>query len=170
MFLALEKKFLDRKQERKDDRFLAISDGDRFISIDRKVYLTSLTERDMTFLLDEEIPYFTVAKMTLPLKGYLTIVPAEGQLPSSKKGTHYRGLIHGLSEESLMKLRKIVNQLIYNPPKEITSDAIEIMLKQDYNKPKCAAANEGHIAKVSPLEKSDPRFTLNRETRGRSKL
>ncbi len=172
MFQAMEKKFLDKQKSKKEDRFLKPSDADRLLRIKLPAILTSLTERDMTFILDQELPYFTVIEVDLPLPAYLTIIPAEGQLATSKKGTHYRAIIHGLGEENLTKLRKITNQLIYHPTKSMTSETVETMLKQDY------VAKEKKQEKKPPIlpesfgkkENEDNTYILNRNLRGKTKL
>lgn len=171
MFLAMEKRFLERARNQSDQFFLKVTDCDRTIEVRKKVLLTSITERDMTFILDSEIPYFSVLKAELPLPLYLTVIPAEGLLPPSKKGTHYRALIHGISEENLTKIRKIVNQLIYTPVTTMSGEVVELMLKQDYvQKAKLPEKPLPVMITTGKTEDSPDRFKLKRNLRGSSKL
>jgi hypothetical protein len=171
MFLAMEKKFLLKTQNQRTQFYLSPGDPDRIVLLMKEVTLTSLTERDVTFILDSEIPYFSVIRTELPLPMYLTVIPAEGQLALSSKGTHYRALIHGLTEENLAKIRKIVNQLIYTPVKELTRENVEIMLKQDYvqKEKQLATERDGPHTLVKITEEPE-RFEIKKKFRGNSKL
>lgn len=132
LYQLMEEKFLARKQSASEEFFLERLDKDRIIHLPVNVTLTSLSERDMTFLIDDEIPYFSTAKISLPFPALLTVIPAEGQLPAVRDKKHYRALIHGIEEITLAKLRKIVNQLIFVPVEALTMESVEKMLKQDY--------------------------------------
>ena len=75
-----------------------------------------------------------------------------------------------------MKLRKLVNQMIYTPVEELTEEMVKVMLKQDYlikapleelkvtEKP----TSEDLVA-IESLE-STGRFILNRNYKTKSKL
>jgi hypothetical protein len=132
MYKLMEKKFLEKKGSIEEEHFIHPADADKLLNLPVAVTLTSLTERDLTFLVDQEIPYFATAKLTLPIPAFVTVIPAEGQLPAVRNKKHYRALIHGIEEISLANLRKIVNQLIFLPVEELTEKVVETMLKQDY--------------------------------------
>ncbi len=171
MFQAMEKKFLAKSANQKEKYYLKPTDLDRSIEVRKTVILTSITEREITFIVDAEIPYFSVMKAELPLVSFLTVIPAESELPPSKKGTHYRALLHGVSEENLTKVRKIVNQLIYTPVKELSHDIVEIMLKQDYlQKEKSAEKKLPTQMATIKNEAEENRFIIQRNIRGKSKL
>ncbi|HXH75349.1 MAG TPA: hypothetical protein VNJ08_10315 [Bacteriovoracaceae bacterium] len=171
MFQAMEKKFLEKYKQDNEEYFLAPADPEKVIKIRKKVILTSITERDLTFIMEDSIPYFSVACIDLPCPAYVTIVPAEGQLPPSKQGTHYRGIIHGLDDEKLTRLRKIVNQMIYHPLKELTVENTRVMLKHDYVPKNIPIETPAENLRASVTnETADDRFTLNRNIRGKSKL
>lgn len=171
MFRAFEKKFLEKSSLPEPRYFLRPDDPDRTVILEKQVILTSITERNLTFIIDGEIPYYTVAKIELPLPAYLTIIPSEGKLPASPKGQHYTAIIHGISEENLAHLRKIVNQLIYKPNTSLTREQVEHMLKQDYVvKTEAALGDPKSISVVAPVEPESDRFHLKKNYKGKSKL
>jgi len=173
-FLALEKIFLNKKSSEEENYFLTSEDLDRILYLRVPVTLTSLTEKYVTFIMDSEIPFYTVAKMELPIPAYLTIIPPEGRLSSSKHRFHYQAIIHGVSEENLAHLRKIVNQLIYRPVSELSPEAVENMLKQDYLPKSQASVLLSPVIidnnNIENQDYGDERFKLKRDLKGKSKL
>lgn len=126
-----------------------------------------MSERYLTFTIDEELPHLSLVQLEHPFSGYLTIIPTEGELPSSPKGSHYRALILGVSEENMTKVRKIVNQLIYNA--RITSEqaAVEKKLHQDYVEKAQAPVLQMPLRR---FDEQGERLGLKRSMRGKSKL
>lgn len=154
-------------------------DKARLMSIESSVLLTSFTEHEMTFVSEVEIPMFTVMQFSLPLPMYVTVVPPKYELTKPRSGTHYEAVIHGLSEEELKKLRKIVNQMIYKPVKFLDAESVDKMLKQKSEVPEAkqqvsevdAKTSAAPVPKVSQASAGSSRFRVNRkQILGKSKL
>ncbi len=132
-FSSFQTKIADKiKNENSVSKFFQHTDHSRLLSVPFPVHLSGLTENDITFYSPLELHCYTVLKFELPIPLFITIVPDE-ELHKGIRGNHYRGLIHGLSEENKARLRKIVNQLIFYPVKELSEESVANMLKQDYN-------------------------------------
>lgn len=176
LFESLVSKALERNRGSRKWNYLLPGDSDRRCWVEKTIRLTSLSERDFTFVTDLEIPYFSVLRTQLPFPGYLTVVPAEGSLPPSREGNHYRALLHGISEEELSKLRKVVNQLIYTPRKELSREIVEAMLKQDLRPaavkvPEASEAPKAPAGEIflAPVSSPHAHYAV-RNFRGKSKL
>ncbi len=174
LFLIFEKAFLEKNASEEERYFLRPDDEERIIILDRPVILTSITERNLTFIIDSEIPYYTIARIDLPFPAYLTIVPSEGQLPVTRKGYHYSAIIHGLTDKNLAGLRKVVHQLSYKSVTTLTKELVEAMLRQD-DLPKTfeeqsAALNPERMPDSVVALKRDGRFSLKNIFKGKSKL
>ncbi|HXH31762.1 MAG TPA: hypothetical protein VNJ01_13185 [Bacteriovoracaceae bacterium] len=112
---------------------LKLSDKNRAVSILAHVRLTSLSEHIVTFGSELELPFFSTVELTLPIPMLVTIVPPFSLLrPQTSGNWHYQGIIHGLDEDELKRLRKIINQLIYKPVEVITSESVTQMLNQNF--------------------------------------
>lgn len=84
----------------------------------------------------------------------MTVIPPFNELFKRETHTHSMGIIHGLSEKDLEKLRKIVNQMIYHPVKELNKAVIENMLKQDYSEASSQSSLSSLPLKEEKKEKS----------------
>lgn len=136
VFRLLMDKFSLKKISQSPDtfrHFFKKSDFNRLASLILNVRITGLNEHEVTFLSEVEIPFFSVLKFDLPIPFFVTVIPPFNELFKRETHTHSMGIIHGLSEKDLEKLRKIVNQMIYHPVKELNKAIIENMLKQDYS-------------------------------------
>lgn len=112
------------------DFYFKFSSSIRAIDILYDVYVTSLSEHEITFYSDIDLPMFSILHLTLPFDCFVTLVPPTSDLEASTRGKHYMGFIHGLSEIETQSLRKFINQIIYNPIKEFTKDAVDFILNQ----------------------------------------
>ncbi len=106
------------------------SDKKRVAKCLLEIQITSLTEHEITFASETELPMFSVLHLELPLECFVTLVPNDEELEKIYGKKHYRGFIHSLSEEERKKLRIFVNQIIYNPIKSLTKDNIESILRR----------------------------------------
>lgn len=94
-------------------------DHDRIVGINCNIFVTSLTEHQITFLCNEKIPMFSHLKINVPVEGQLIIVPNRKVLANhATKGTHYTALIHGIEPQDSNILRKFINFCIYEPQTE----------------------------------------------------
>lgn len=137
LLLILIQKFYSNKKTRENINekfFLRKDDQNRVVSLLDNINITALTEHEVTFKSKLEIPMFSVMKFVLPLSFYVTIIPTESNSKGAGSNYTYQGIIHGMNDENLNKIRKIVNQLIYNPHIKITTESVDTMLKQDYVK------------------------------------
>jgi hypothetical protein len=163
------------------NRYFKKNDLNRITSIEDKIILTSITEHELTFQSSSDIPAFSVLSFKLPLSFYVTIIPPLHELHKKEGYTHYMGIIHGLSEEDLELLRKIVNQMIYNPVKELNKDIVEKMLKQDYIeikadknevRPEPQRVEVKEYIETTPKDEGPKRYKVDRKKTysGKSKL
>jgi len=146
---------------------------DRAISVFIDINVTSLTEHEITFSSKVDLPMFSVLTLNLPLKCFVTIVPAFYELDKNVSGTHYLGFIHGISEEELNSLRKFINQIIYKPLTEFTTETVESILEQKEIERVQVEKEKGNIGCERIIEEND---ALTYETfkrspyKGKSKL
>ncbi|MFP5387311.1 MAG: hypothetical protein ACLGHN_14635 [Bacteriovoracia bacterium] len=179
MLTKLEGKVLSNGLQQSGWSFLKKDDKCRMMSIESTVLLTSITEHEMTFVSEVEIPMFTIMQFSLPIPMYVTVVPPKYDLTKPRSGMHYEAIIHGLSEEELKKLRKIVNQMIYKPVKSLDAESVDKMLKQKLEAPEVkqqvsvveAKTPAAPQSKVSQASTGSGRFKVNRkQIAGKSKL
>ena len=132
IFKLFVKTFLDKSKRPAvlDGLFFAASDPIRAIDVFLNVIVTSLSEHEITFLTKADLPMFTVLHLNLPIECFVTIIPSYFELEKSFTGKHYMGIIHGISEESKQSLRKLVNQMIYQPIKDFSYETIHALLIQ----------------------------------------
>jgi len=109
------KKIVPEKQSGKH-RF-KLNDPARLIEFDLPIYITSLSEHEMTFFCSEEIPMFSVLTLRAPVKTYMLVIPQFRQLSRGPRGVHYQTILHGLSLEEEAVLRQYVNSAIFDRPK-----------------------------------------------------
>lgn len=113
--------------------FLVPSDVRRPIDIFYNFTLTSLSEHEMTFFCDVEIPMFSVLHFEYPLNFYATLVPAYRSLNKRTDQYHYLALLNGMSEEQLQYLRQFINQIIHTPLKDYSQENLSSIMKEIYN-------------------------------------
>lgn len=111
-------------------RFFAPSDKRRSVDVLYKFLVTSLTEHEITFYCDTELPMFTVMHFRVPLPFYATIVPTLASLDIKANCFHYMAIIHGIGENGLMKLRQFVNQIIYRPLEDFSEEHVKFVMEQ----------------------------------------
>lgn len=92
-----------------------INDSRRAIDVNLSIFISSITEHEITFFSKSHLPLFTVLHFLKPFEFYATILPVNEKLKSKEGYLHYKSAIHGLSENELMMLRQFVNQVIYDP-------------------------------------------------------
>lgn len=106
-------------------RYFKKDDINRCLNFKLESTITSLTEHEVEFELATEIPLFSLLQIKLPENIFITIVDIEN------KGDNrflYTGILHGMDEFAYQNLRKIINQLIYNPKNELSSEDIQKIL------------------------------------------
>lgn len=94
-----------------------LNDPQRLLEFDLPIYITSLSEHEMTFFCSEEIPMFSVLTLRAPVKAYMLVIPQFRQLSRGPRGVHYQTILHGLSLEEEAMLRQYVNAAIFDRPK-----------------------------------------------------
>lgn len=143
-------------------------DPDRKVDILVPMEVTSLTEHEITFYSQMELPMFTTLKLDVPVEAKIIIVPTTTKLYNSEqRGTHYMGFIHGVTLKESNELRKFVNYAISNPLKTFSSD--------DYNKIKQKLeekiiAQVEEIAQEAVKEKEEVSMAVERKYKGKTKL
>jgi hypothetical protein len=114
-------------------------DINRCLNFKIDLTITSLTEHEIEFLFNAELPLFSLFQMKLPENIFITIVETETKGENMFKHT---GILHGMDEHAYQNIRKIVNQLIYNPKNELTPEDIHKILHSPQ------AQTEQAIAKI----------------------
>ena len=131
-------------------------DNRRIIEIKRNTTITSLTEHEITFLCDFEIPFYTTIKFDQPFDLYVTVVPSIRQIDNQGSLKHYMGFIHTVSEVQLQTLRQFVNYLLFKRPKEFLFDIKlidEELQKQIKAAPRVINDEPQKVDKVSEIKR-----------------
>lgn len=133
-----------------------LTDNRRIIDIKREMIVTSITEHEITFLSEYEIPYYTLIKFDQPFEMFTTIIPPIRQLENQGNRKHYMGIIHTVSEVELQKLRQFVNYLIFKRPKEFYFDEslIDEELKRQMEQVSLQAENQSNNEEITKKEKT----------------
>lgn len=97
----------------------------RSIDVLENFTITSLTEHEVTFYSEHELPMFTVLHFKLPIEFHATIVPPIFHIEKKNNKQHYMAFIHGLTEEQLMVFRKFLNQIIFAPMKDFSENSVK---------------------------------------------
>lgn len=170
--LTMIKKFQLKRQERSDNvalHYFNPTSVFRSIDIFENFILTSLTEHEVTFISEIELPMFTVVHFALPIEFHATIVPSIMPLEKKNDKYHYMAFIHGLSEEQLMVLRKFVYQIIYSPLKDFSEDSVKKSLGEALTDKKTVLPPvvEEMKKESSPIKTTEPKKYI---FSGKSKL
>jgi hypothetical protein len=116
MYLSLTNNYLGkRKSEDKYKYQFQSTTEKRPLDVNFEVTLTSLTEHEITFYSEIELPMFTLLHLILPIDLIATVVPSIIDLPNRAESKHYMAFLSGLDEIGAAALRKFVNQIIYKP-------------------------------------------------------
>lgn len=109
--------------EKSSDEFIS-SDGppipvhalelNSHISIYNKVILTSISEHEVTFYSSNQLSVHSLVRFTFPVSFLVTVVSPFVELEKKKGHFHYTGVINGVDEIGLRKIRKYVNELIFS--------------------------------------------------------
>lgn len=87
-------------------------------SVDIKIRVTSITENEMTFMTDVEIPFFSILNLNnSTFNIFLTIVPSYYNLSPNMNGYHYMGILNGVTEKDRQNLRQVVRIFLRSHPK-----------------------------------------------------
>ena len=116
-----------------DSHLFNSSDERRYVDVFHELRLHTLSEHEVTFNSNIEIPMFSVLHFKMPIDFYGTLVPIQH---SGGSGTYfYKAVIHGLPEKKLEVLRKFVNKIISQPLKDLSEEHIQDVLKSMEEKP-----------------------------------
>lgn len=170
--LTLTKKYQAKKMENAEFPVQYFKPVSEYRSVDVLVdfMITSLTEHEVTFFSDHELPMFTVLHFRLPIEFHATLVPSIMALEKKNDKQHYMAFIHGLTEEQLMVLRKFVNQIIYRPMKDFSEESVKKTMGEALEKdqtsitPQPAQVEVKKVTPAKPIESKKYTFT------GKSKL
>ncbi|WPU63973.1 hypothetical protein [Peredibacter starrii] len=173
MFGKLLEKFKTKDSEgNKSSGLLKVNSPYRPVDILQEFYIVGLTEHEISFISQRELPFFAVLHFELPIEFHATIVPPIWTIDKKNDKNYYMALIHGLSEEKLMILRKFINQIIHSPLKEFTAEAVaeklgEKALESAKAPSETIAVEANVVVKSAPTTKKEVR-TL--KISGKSKL
>lgn len=125
--LTLIEKLRAKRQKKSEITLLDFKPSSEYRSIDvlENFTITSLTEHEVTFYSEQELPMFTVLHFKLPIEFHATIVPPIFQIEKKNNKQHYMAFIHGLTEEQLKVFRKFLNQIIFAPMKDFSESSVK---------------------------------------------
>ncbi|MFT6068998.1 MAG: hypothetical protein ACJAT2_002243 [Bacteriovoracaceae bacterium] len=85
-----------------------------------EMMVSSITEHEITFYSESDIPMYSLLKIEVPSSLFLIIVPPTTQLEMDKKGNHYMAFITGGEESDAELLRSFVNRAIIDGLEEFS--------------------------------------------------
>lgn len=138
------------EQNKKGLFYFKKEDINRCINLKLESIITSLTEHEIEFELNVEMPLYSLLELKLSETIYITIVEV---VDKGESKFAYSGILHGMDELSYQNIRKIVNQLIYNPKNSLTDVEIEKILRSPQAKAEQIIANIEASTKIE--EKSE---------------
>lgn len=95
--------------------FLNLSAPARALEIKREIILHTMSEHEVTFSYDGDLPMYSVLSLESPRPIMLMIIPSPIPLYNTPKGKTYYALIMGITEDHFKFLRTFVNKAIGNP-------------------------------------------------------
>lgn len=152
---------LDKKEDRTINcHYFRIDDFKRCLNFELEVTLLSITEHEIEFELEAEVPLFSLFQMKLPDYIFITVTDIESKGDNKFR---YIGVLHGMDDLAYQNLRKIVNQLIYSPQNGLSPVEIQKILHSSQ------AKTEQTIAKIeSKVEASEEKITVAERTFSRA--
>lgn len=123
----------------------------KFQTFDLNVTLSHLNEHDIGFFSNFSIPMYSILKAPAPLDFFITVIPPIREVYKWKEMTYYNGIIHGLTEEGLKKLRTFVNQNIFKPIETYDHESISAVLER---RPTKAEQEEIEKQRLEKLQKA----------------
>jgi hypothetical protein len=175
IFSSLSNKLLERKsaiQPQFSINYFSKADRRRSIDVNHDVIISSLSELEISFYAQFEIPMYSVLHLSIPLECYATVVPFSTGQKKEPKGWCYTAFIHGLSERELAVLRKFINQILYKPLQQFSLSEVEYILSRK-EPPKIAPEALQISDTLESIEstKANNFGTLNRiQIKGKTKL
>jgi hypothetical protein len=109
------KNYIENAIQEKSYQF-NITDNRKIIELKRNISITSLTEHEITFLSEYDMPFYSTVKFDHPFDMYVTVVPSFRQIDNQGTHKHYMGFIHTINKAQLQTLRQFVNYLIFKKP------------------------------------------------------
>ena len=108
-------------------RFFSFAENNdrRYGLMKNEVSLSSLSEHEMIFQASAKIPLYSVLNVKLPVDCYLTVIASE-MIGERYK---YTTVIHGVSSSARERLRRVVNQFVFTPPKVLDKQTVDSILK-----------------------------------------
>lgn len=106
-------------------------DHRKMVELPREVIITGLTEHEITFLCEEELPLFTQLKMYFPFPTQMITIAPTRELNYVPKYRHQMALFHSMSEEDLSLMRRFVNYIIYQPIDKFYFDPNKMVVPED---------------------------------------
>jgi hypothetical protein len=121
--------FLKKKGDLLESYLFPVDSPERVVEITNQVFITTLTEHEITFYSPDELPMYSLLQFQLPFKFTVIIVPSLVKLPIKAESTHYMGFVTGVDEKNLETLRKFINSIINQPLPDYGVEAMEAYLK-----------------------------------------
>lgn len=174
MFKVFTEKFISTRKTEEDIEYYCFNslDAKRVADIYFEIEVTSLSEHEICFKSNFEIPYYTVMHSELPISFYFTIIPETKQLAPQEGMFHYQAIIHTVYELDFEALRRVVNKLITDPVDIFTPELVERLKGELDEEAKVSKLDEGAeeenqketLGNLSPEFKID-RTKLNKKSK-----
>jgi hypothetical protein len=172
IFKSFTQNFIEKGKSQSVHRnlYFRLSKSQKLIDIFINITVTSITEKELTFISKDELPMYSVLHLTLPIDCFVTIIPSPHQLDTTRLGKHYFGIIFGSTEEEVNDLRKFVNQIIHTPITEFSSEKVKEILQHKHKEVRINDENpDEEVKELRKIDIEPERF--KRSTgKGKSKL
>ncbi len=173
-YLKLLEKIDDKVSTKKEEKTYHPYPHDprKIVEIPREVIITGLTEHEITFLCEEELPLFSQFKLYFPYPVLLTMIPPTRELPFVPKYRHQMAVFHAMSEEDLSLMRRFVNFIIYQPVEKFYFDPKTMVVPEDEGMIETAPKKGLEVAGVTAKNRHTIKYhTVDRgRNKGKAKL
>jgi hypothetical protein len=141
-----------------------------------EIMITSLTENELTFMTDIEIPFYSHLSLRIgELNVGLIVVPSYINLSPNVKGFHYISLIHRCSEADRQTLRGIVKKFVDQIPDSwVDVDLISFTPEEQEDQPSVIIVDKDEVVAAPQADDKNPHkntgIKRSKSVNGKSKL
>lgn len=160
--------YLARNKEVYTKEIIKIDNKIKVLDVLFDIEITALSEARVYFNSRHQVPCFSIIHFSLPVDFYVTIVPCDDSVSVTKEGSYsYTGIVHTIDEIDSQKLRKFVNQIIFDPIDELTEEIVEKKISQDLSK---KIEKPEKVEVLQSANKNKETINLKFNIKGKSKL
>ncbi len=104
------------------------------VKLDLEIYLSSISEHELTFFSKEELPMRGIVFVDKPVKMYLTVLPEIDALEKKNGYFHYYAVINGITTVEIQILRQYINELFTREKHQKEREEKEAFKKMNHEK------------------------------------